>query len=54
MSELSESLEKSIEFLKDRYPADHPLIIDLEQNLKELKSEGTPLSTETSSMKGDY
>lgn len=39
MSELVKSVEKSILFLKERYPADLPLLTDLENLLKLLKTQ---------------
>jgi len=38
MSELIESLEKSVRFLKQRYPDGLPLLSDLEGLLETLKS----------------
>lgn len=36
MSELTESIEKSVAFLKEKYPADLPLLLSLEATLKRL------------------
>ncbi|MDT8418900.1 MAG: hypothetical protein RQ754_00560 [Desulfuromonadales bacterium] len=36
MSELTESIEKSVAFLKAKYPADLPLLLSLEATLKRL------------------
>jgi len=37
MSELTESIEKSVLFLRDRYAEDHPLLTSLERKLEHLK-----------------
>jgi len=36
MSELTESIEKSVAFLKEKYPADLPLLVSLEATLERL------------------
>ena len=38
MSEFLESIEKSVEYLRKRYAADLPLLLDLERKLDHLKS----------------
>jgi len=50
MSEFSESLEKSVEFLKERYPSDHPLLTSLESTLDNLKVKKSKIFSETSTM----
>lgn len=37
MSQFMESLEKSVVYLKERYPAELPLLVDLEKKLAYLK-----------------
>lgn len=38
MSELTESIEKSVAFLKEKYPADLPLLISLQATLERLNA----------------
>ena len=38
MKELIESIEKSVIYLKERYPEDLPLLVDLEKKLAYLKA----------------
>lgn len=40
MSDLIKSLEKSVQFLRERYPADHALLVSLETQLESLKLKG--------------
>lgn len=49
MSELSESLEKSVKYLRERYPLDHPLLVGLEQKLEMLKKNKISSSGEMAS-----
>ena len=50
MSELTESLKHSVEFLKERYQSDHPLITGLERTLKDLQAKQDRRSTRASSI----
>jgi len=38
MSALEESIEKSVTYLRERYPADLPLLVSLEGQLKTLRA----------------
>ncbi len=49
VNELSESLEKSIRYLKERYPADLPLLVGLEKKLESLKTKNNKSSNDASS-----
>ena len=49
MSELIESLEKSVAFLRSRYPAGHALLSSLETQLKTLKAKEGKTSAAISS-----
>lgn len=38
MSQLQESIEKTVSYLRERYPADLPLLVDMEKKLDYLKA----------------
>ena len=49
MSKFSESLEKSVQYLRERYPADLPLLVGLEKKLEYLKAKNRSSSNDVSS-----
>jgi len=53
MSELIKSLEKSVRYLKQRYPEDHVLLTDLQALLESLRSKKEDISNEDPPSGGD-
>jgi len=49
VSKFSESLEKSVQYLRERYPADLPLLVGLEKKLEYLKAKNRSSSNDVSS-----